>query len=391
MNPDLVFPPSEFAARLAKLRERIASAGADVLLTHIPENIYYLTGYRTPGYYMYQCLTVPVEGDPVIVVRHLEATNVTGLSYVRDCVSYGDTEDPVDVCLGALRERGMLRGTVGIEMDAWFLSPGRCRHIVDAVGESAIADLSGTVEELRLIKSPHELDVIRQAAAIANAGMTTALEMIAPGVTEDEIAAEVLAVTTRMGCDYTSCPPFITSGSRSWLAHSTWEGRTLEEGDAVYLEISGNVKRYSGALMRTAFAGRASDRHRRIAGTIIEGLQAGIEQMRPGNTAGDVDRACRSVFERDGIAEHFRHRTGYSIGISFPPDWGEGHIASLRRGDPRVLEPGMVFHAPPGVLIEGEVGIGFSDTVIIGDNGPEPLATVPLRVHESAGREVAAG
>ncbi len=381
-DPDLVFDASEFASRFERVRQRMSVAGIDVLLTHIPENIYYLTGYQTPGYYSYQCLAVPVEGAPALVVRLLESTNAAGLSYVRDFVGYTDIEDPADACVRALRERELLTGRVGLERDAWFLSPARYDRLKSAVGAADVVDGSGLIESVRVRKSPAELEAIRAAAVAANAAMARALEVIRPGVNENEIAAEVTATGIRHGSEYPSLPPFITSGPRSWLAHSTWSGRTVEDGDVVYLEISGVVKRYSAAVMRTAVAGRASSRHQRIAEVSIEGLEAAVETMRPGRTAGEVDRACRSVFERAGIAEHFLHRTGYSIGINFPPDWGEGHIASLRDGDGFVLESGMVFHAPPGVLILGEVGIGFSETVIVSEDGPERLNTVELKLFE---------
>lgn len=382
MSPELVFPEAEFAGRLAAVRAAMDRRSVDTLLVHVPENIYYLSGYRTPGYYTYQCLALPLTGPPVLVVRHLEATNAEGLSYVRDYVGYSDVEDPVRVCVDELRRRGMSVGRVGLEMDAWFLTAGRYRQLQAALGD--LVDCTGVVEHLRLRKSPAELDLIRRAAVAANGGMARALEVLEPGISENDVAAEVLATCTRLGSEYTSLPPFVTSGERSWLAHSTWEGRELREGDAVYLEISGAVKRYSAAIMRTAIVGEAPPRYRAIADTIIEGLEAAIAHMRPGHTAGDVDRACRSVFERDGIAEHFRHRTGYSIGIGFPPDWGEGHIASLRAGDPLELQPGMVFHAPPGVLLPDEAGIGFSDTVIVTEGAPERLGTVPLRLFSTA-------
>lgn len=378
----MVFPAAEFEGRLSRLRHNLAAIGVDAMLVHIPENIYYLTGYQTPGYYSYQCLIVPVDGETTVVTRKLEATNVSGISYADAVVPFEDTADPAKACADAVLAMGLGGKRIGIEMDAWFLSPKRYFELERQLSTTFV-DASGSVETLRLVKSPLELETIREATAIANAGMAAALATIKPGVTENDVAAEVLATVTREGSVYTSLPPFITSGDRSWRAHSTWEGRRLEEGDPVYLEISGTVKRYSGAIMRTAIAGRASDRQKRISATIIEGLLAGIDKMRPGNTSGDVDRACRSVFERDGIAQDFRHRTGYSIGISFPPDWGEGHIAALRDRDPLVLEAGMVFHSPPGVLIEGEAGFGFSDTVIIGEDGPEPLSPLPLELYES--------
>jgi Xaa-Pro dipeptidase len=115
----------------------------------------------------------------------------------------------------------------------------------------------------------------------------------------------------------------------------------------------------------------------RIAGVVISGLNAAIETIKPGVTAGEVDAACRGKFIAAGIDQYFHHRTGYSIGIAFPPDWGEGHAMSLRSGDPAVLEPNMTFHMPPGVLVYGKYGIGFSETVRVTENGCEVLTEFP--------------
>jgi Xaa-Pro dipeptidase len=114
---------------------------------------------------------------------------------------------------------------------------------------------------------------------------------------------------------------------------------------------------------------------------IIEALDRAIEAIRPGVRSGDVDAACRSVFERAGLAEHFTHRTGYGIGIGFPPNWAEGRMVALRPNDPRVLEPGMAFHLVPSVFMPG-LGMVFSESVVVTDRGCELLTQYPRQLVE---------
>jgi Xaa-Pro dipeptidase len=133
--------------------------------------------------------------------------------------------------------------------------------------------------------------------------------------------------------------------------------------------------------MRTVSVGKPSAEVETIAAVVIDGLNAAIATIRPGVTAGEVDAACRGEFIKAGIDQHFPHRTGYSIGIAFPPDWGEGHIMSLKSDDPTILQPNMTFHMPPGALVYGKYGIGFSETVRVTHNGCEVLTKFPRDLH----------
>jgi Xaa-Pro dipeptidase len=108
-----------------------------------------------------------------------------------------------------------------------------------------------------------------------------------------------------------------------------------------------------------------------------EGLNLAIEAIKPGVTAGEVDRVCRDHIRKAGYAEYFQHRTGYSIGIGFPPDWGEGRTQSIKEGDPTPLQPGMVFHLIPDLKVVNEGGVVFSETVLVTEKGHEVLTRYP--------------
>jgi Xaa-Pro dipeptidase len=373
----LRFDLTEYRQRLASLRGQIAAMELDGLLVFWPENIYYLSGYETPGYYAFQCLVVLVDAEPFFVVRHLEATNVEGRSWLQSYVGYQDGEDPVTVLKAECERRGLARGRLGIERDAFGLSATRYAQIAEALRDVELVDGSGMVERLRLIKSAREIGYIRLAARAAESAMQAAIDQITIGASENTLAAAAYHAAILEGSEYPSLPAFVTSGPLSSLAHATWSGRKLVAGDLVYLEISGVVARYSAALMRTASIGEPSSEVKRRASVIIEALESAIAIIRPGATSGQVDHAARSIMEKGGIGHLFRHRTGYSIGVNFPPDWGEGHILSLRRDDKTVLEEGMVFHMPPGILDVGRYGLGFSETVLVTGHGSEVLTSFP--------------
>ena len=111
-----------------------------------------------------------------------------------------------------------------------------------------------------------------------------------------------------------------------------------------------------------------------------DALNAAREAIRPGTTSHDVDRAARGVMERAGFGPHFTHRTGYSIGIGLPPDWGEGRIMSINENDPTVLEPGMCFHLIPDLKIVHQGGVVFSESVVVTPGGHAPLTDFPQEI-----------
>jgi Xaa-Pro dipeptidase len=307
----------------------------------------------------------------MIVVRLLEETNVLGYSWVEKRATYRDTENPVDTTYKVLKDVGAEKKTVGFEKECWFLTTAAYEQLCSKFPDASIRDCSGAVEELRLIKSEREIEYIRKAGKAAEKATKAGLESCAPGRTENEVAAEIFRALLMEGSEYMGLYPFITSGPRSALGHATWQNRQLQKGDAVFIEIGACVRRYHAALMRTAVIGDPSDKMKKVAQAVADGLAAAVASMKPGATAGEVDDACRGTISRAGFGQYFHHRTGYSIGIAFPPDWGEGDILSLKGGERTVLKPNMVFHTPPACLIPGEFGIGMSATTRITENGNE--------------------
>jgi Xaa-Pro dipeptidase len=132
--------------------------------------------------------------------------------------------------------------------------------------------------------------------------------------------------------------------------------------------------------MRTVAVGGGPPQLPELALAVDEALDASIAAIAPGRTCGEIDEACRTRIEEAGLGRWFRKRTGYSMGIAFAPDWGEGHIVSLRAGDPMLLEAGMAFHIPPAVRIPGETVYGVSETIVVTAEGCEVLTDFPRRL-----------
>ena len=186
---------------------------------------------------------------------------------------------------------------------------------------------------------------------------------------------------TAAGSEYTRVP-LVVVGQATGVCFTTWQRRPIRSGDVVFLEAAANINRYHAIIARTCIAGTPTAEHRRFADLVIESLNRAIDAIRPGVTSGEVDAACRGVFEKAGIGHYFDHRTAYAIGIGFPPNWAEGRFLSLRPGDPTVLEPGMTFHVVPSLFMP-EYGFCFSESVAVTDAGCEVLTDYPRRLIEA--------
>jgi Xaa-Pro dipeptidase len=375
----LPFSDAEFQRRLDNTRREMAARDLAAFISFTPENIYYLTGHDTPGYYFYQASVVTPNRRPVNVLRRIETTNTLGRSWSRQTVGYEDRQDPVEATLGLLHELGVAGKTVGAEADSWFISPKRYHQLQRGI-ESAggrLADASRVVEEQRVTKSAEELNHIRAAARAAARAMRAAIGASRAGTTENEVAAAMSAELIRAGSEYAGLPPFITSGPRTSLCHSTWAGRTYVAGDVLNYELPGVVKRYCAALFRSGVVGRPADEVARRGRVVREALERVIEAIKPGATSGEVHDASKSVFRKHGMEHMLGHRTGYSVGINYAPDWGEGQIMSIWDGDERPLRPGMTFHLVPGIYDLARYTIIISETVLVTDTGCEVITDFP--------------
>lgn len=371
------FSVAEYDRRLHSARHNMQEQSLDLLLVFNPENVLFLSGYQSIGFSSFLTLVVPATGDLIILMREMEIGCAQYYAWVDDLIPFSDHEDPVEVLLQALSQRDLDKGVVGMELDAAFIGTKRMTNLRQRLAAREIIDASGTIEKTRRIKSAEELVYIRQACRATEAGMKAGIETAQAGATENEVAAAMFAATLSAGSTFMSSQPIVTSGPRSGVAHTTFDNRRIESGDVVLLELGGCVNRYSGALMRSLAVGNVSDEAHRMAEACEAGLVAALEALRPGVTCGEVDAACLAQIVQAGFEANFRKRTGYSVGVSYPPDWGEGHILSLRHGDPTLIEPGMVFHIPPALREFGRWGVGTSETVLVTADGNELLTHFP--------------
>ncbi|TBW35366.1 aminopeptidase P family protein [Siculibacillus lacustris] len=372
---EAAFPRAEFAPRIARAQGAIARAGHEALIVTSPETLYWLSGRQTAGYFAFQALIVPVEGDPTLLVRRLELPGAVANTHLADIVAYDDGEDPAAALAAVLRRLGITRPAM--ELGGWFVSPVLAARIAAALGFDALTDGSAILPPLRMVKSPAEIEAIEAAGRYAEAGMIAAIEACRAGVDENAVAAAMLAAATAAGSETMAMEPLVSSGPRSGLPHMTWRRRRLERGDPIFLELAGSHARYHAALMRSVWLGPPPTAARRMMDCALRALEVALAAIRPGQPCSAPHAAAQAVIDAAGYTEAFRKRIGYSMGIAFAPDWGEGGLLSLFSGVETILEPGMVFHLPATLRDFGTWTVGASETVVVTEDGARPLSRLP--------------
>ena len=370
-----VFPAREFERRQDAARAGMDAAGLDVLVVTSPENIFYLCGQQTPGYSTFQAMVMPRDGDPVFVVRQLELANFIASSHVSDILVYQDDDDPSDFLVAALRDGGWASRRIGIDKKGFFLPVSFFERLQSSLGD--LRDGSGVVERGRMVKSPLEQDKLRRAAKYVDAAQRAAFAAIPSAGSENDVVAAMVGAAIEAGGEYVGMEPLVSAGRRTGIPHLTWRRGRLRPGDNMILEPSCCHDRYHAVMMRSAVLGSPSPEFRGMYDVALEGLEAALAAIRPGNTCEDVHVACQKVVDGAGLTDAFRKRVGYSIGIAFAPGWDEGPILGLYHGVKVPLEPGMCFHLPVALRKWGEFTVGVSESVIVTDDGHEVLGTIP--------------
>lgn len=367
---DMTFPFEEYERRVQALRDRMAKRLLDAVVITDPENLMYLTDYQTTGYSFFQALVVPLSSEPFMITRALEESNVHARTWVEISRPYPDTGDAIQMLVQSLREFGLANKYIGYERNSYFFPAYHQDYIHTTFTDGQLLDCFGIVEQGRVCKSPVEIEIMRKAARATEAGMRAGYEACQPGVTENDIGAAISAAMFRAGGEPPAVMPYVTSGPRSMIGHATWEGREVQAGEHVFLEVGGCYRRYHTAMMRTVVLDELSTSMQKAQDRMKLALHEVKRAMRPGLTVSDADNLVRAIISDNEVGARLVTRSGYSIGIAFPPSWDEGYIISLKQGDSTVLEEGMTFHLIPWMWgVDGDKTCGISDTVMITANG----------------------
>ncbi|MCZ2526162.1 M24 family metallopeptidase [Streptomyces sp. NPDC059506] len=353
------------AERLERTRGATAEAGLDALLVSPGADLRYLTGYQAMALERLTCLVVPSSGDPFLVVPLLEkpsaeASPVAGLGV--EIVGWKETDDPYELI--ADRLGGSRVGRIAVDNRMWAEKVLALRAALPRAEQS----LAGTVlRDLRMRKTPAEVDALRQAAAAIDRVHRRIGEWLRPGRSELDVAKDIADAILQAGhlsADFV----IIGSGPNAASPHHEVSDRIVREGDAVVVDIGGTTEDgYCSDSTRTYTIGEPGPEFREMYEVLRTAQAAQTDAVRPGITAEQLDAVGRDIITAAGYGEHFIHRTGHGIGLQTHE---EPYIVA---GSDLVIEPGMTFSVEPGIYLPGRFGARIEDIVACTEDGGERL------------------
>lgn len=383
------FDRGEYELRVQNVKSRMEHQGIDTLILVDPANMNYVTGYDGWSFYVPQAVVVSqVLDQPLWIGRGQDAYGARLTCWMSESAiePYADhyvqslVRHPMDYVAEVVRKHRLDHGVIGVEMDAYYFSALSYYRLQAGLPDARFVNAQLLVNWVRLVKSDQEMRYIKQAASIVTHTMHTALNAIRAGVREADAAGEVVRAqiqgTPEVPGDYPAIVPLMPSGIRTGTAHLTWVDRRYERGDAVNIEIAGCVHRYHSPLSRSAVVGKPTGRLMDLAKVVAEGVNEALSAVKVGRLTEDVELAWQRVIQSYGYSKE--SRLGYSVGLNYPPDWGE-HTASLRAGDKTVLGTNMVFHLIAGMWLDG-YGLEVSETFAVTPSGSEVLANVERKL-----------
>ncbi|MEW5940040.1 MAG: Xaa-Pro peptidase family protein [Chloroflexota bacterium] len=356
-------------SRFDKLAASLRTSGLDAVILNPGPTLTYLTGQRFHLMERPVVLFFAPDKNPAIVLPELEMQKMNGQPYTP--FPYG--ENPADweaAFRGAAQSLGLDGKRIGVEPRQLRLI--EFRYARDAAPEADFPDASAALAELRLRKEPDEVQKMRRAVQIAQSALEATIPLIKAGMTEREVAAELVMQLLKNGSD-PDMPfaPIVSSGPNSANPHAAPSNRKLQRGDLLVVDWGAAHEGYISDLTRTFAVVEVDEECQKIHKIVQEANAAGRAAAKPGVPCADIDKAAREVIEKSGYGKFFTHRVGHGIGM-------EAHEEPYMRGDNmQILEPGMAFTVEPGIYLPNRNGVRVEDNVVITWDGAESLSDMP--------------
>ena len=373
----LHFDVSEFGQRVARAVAAMQATHLDGLLLFAPESHYWLTGYDTFGFAMFQCMVLRADGEIHLLTRAPDLRQAQFTSTLADdqIQIWRDHEGakPGRDLAGLLDRMGLTGKRLGVETDTVGLTAKNWDMLRAALPDARLQDASDLIRHLRRTKSPAEIACHRRAAELSDDALDAAIAETRAGTFEGDILAAMQGSVFRGGGDYAGNEFILGSGAGALLCRYHSGRRHLDPQDQMTLEWSGAYRRYHAAMMRTLIVGTANDQQRRMHAAAVEALEACETAIRPGDPMGTVFDAHARVFDAHGLGHARLNACGYGMGAIYNPIWVD--FPMFYQGNPLPMEVGNVYFLHM-ILMDSEAGLAmcWGHSVLVTETGVERLS-----------------
>ncbi len=358
--------------RIEKLKTTARAEGFDCMAVMPGANIVYLTGLHFHLMERPTLALIPVGDErPALVLGALEATKPAAGPIQIDwqLFTFADGADPALAYNAAAQALNLAGKRIGVE--ALTLRVKELRLLEAAAPGARLEDADPIFSRLRMVKDADEIAAMRRAVRITEDALGRTLDRFSQGMTEKEVAAELLVNLLRGGAESLPFEPIVVAGPNSALPHARPGDRPAQRGDLLLFDFGVTVDGYASDITRTFAVGGIDAKLEQVYDLVLKANETGRRTAGPGVSGQAIDRAARKVIVDGGYGEQFTHRTGHGLGMDGhePPYVVEGNTVPF--------EPGNVVTIEPGIYLPGRGGVRIEDDVVITADGAESLTTFP--------------
>lgn len=355
--------------KISRLQDYLKSNSIDAAFITNPDNVFYFTGFKSNPHERLLGVMIFSEAEPFLILPKMEIPDAKSAGWNGSIVGHTDTENAMEILFDQAREKNDSIHTLAIEKSHMIVE--RYDAINEFFGQPQIVGIDEKVNALRVIKDASELEILREAAALADYAIEVAAKTIKEGMTEIEVMTEIELALKKRGVTHMSFDTTVLAGDHAASPHGKTGERKLQKGDLVLFDLGVVHKGYCSDITRTLALGEPGEEQKKVYDIVLEAELAALHAVKPGVTAAELDGISRKVIEDAGYGEFFTHRLGHGLGISVH------EFPSLHGSNDMKMEAGMVFTIEPGIYIPGKVGVRIEDDLAVTENGVEVLTKYP--------------
>ena len=346
--------------RVARVRAEMQAHGLTQMIISDSKSIWYLTGASVEPYERLMALYLPVQGEPVIFLNKLFFVPQAPCREVW----HTDSDKPVEQIAEVVDKTK----TLGIDKEwpAKFLIP-----LMELCPGMPVVLASDCVDACRAVKDAEEQMLMKEASRINDETILKARDYVKPGMTERQVAAELVYNMLKNGSEGNSFDPIVVTGSKTSLPHGVPGDKVIQSGDFVTMDFGSIKHGYCSDMTRTVAVGSASEEMRNVYDTVLRAQLAGIAAAKAGVPGKEIDAAARKVISDAGYGKYFGHGFGHSLGLDIH-EWPNANPSGETP-----MPAGAVCSAEPGIYIPGRFGVRIEDVMVIREGGAEIITKAP--------------
>ncbi|MBO0992333.1 M24 family metallopeptidase [Bacillus sp. SD088] len=355
--------------RLKKLSTWLNKENIEAAFITSPDNIFYLTGFRSEPHERLLGLVVFQEKEPFIVCPAMEKSDARAAGWEHEVIGYQDTDQPWDFIEQAVKARISNIHQWAVEKNHLIVS--RYEELTTRFPGSLLQDAEPILNELRMLKTEQELEYIQKACELADFAVNVGVSEIAEGKTELDIIAAIEYEVKKKGVSGMSFDTMVLTGANAASPHGTPGMTKIKKGDLVLFDLGVVYEGYCSDITRTVAFGEVSAEQEKIYHTVLEAQEAAVNAVKPGILAKQLDKIARDYIADAGYGEYFPHRLGHGLGISIH------EYPSITATNPLRMTEGIVFTIEPGIYVPNIAGVRIEDDLLVTKNGAKTLTKYP--------------